>query len=88
MSSTNCCTSAVISGTALNLRFRLGSDAADRGFSTIQLATVDGQLVFESQVPNFGTVERRVSLAGRGRGLYLFILRNAAHRISRRVFVD
>ncbi len=80
--------SASVSGSTLSLRFRLGADGYDRGFSVIQLATVDGKIVFQDRVPNFGVFESRVSLAGHGRGLYLFILKNAAHRISRPIFVN
>ena len=74
-----------VSGSELTVRFQLGTDRFDQGNCEFQITTVDGKLVYGEQVRNFGVFERTIDLSGRGKGVYLFVLKNAVERMIRRM---
>jgi hypothetical protein len=74
-------------GSILTLRFQLGTDRYQGGYSRIQLATLDGKVVYQDQVPNFGVSQRSIDLSGRGQGVYLFVLKKGDQYLSRRIAI-
>ncbi len=77
-----------ITGSTLNVHFQISPEILAQGNNAWQLIKVDGKVIQEEKISRSGTWEQKIDLNNAGKGVFLFILKNAKNQDIRRIAVQ
>ena len=75
-------------GSMLRLHFQLEPTDAAEGTTTLQLAKADGGMIYREILSASGAFDREIDLSRQGKGVFLFVLKNAKSQIVKEIAVQ